>query len=89
LTLAPAPGTLELPNTWEKTMADGPDAAARARFESEVSIAGLEIPNEDREITFLMWADMQKYRDTLRAAEVELPLEPTFMQKPCMPGGGA
>ena len=68
---------------------DGPDPAAlRARFEAEAMVAGIAVTDDDREPLFVMWADHQPIRERLRAADLALEEEPSFIQKPAQLGAG-
>jgi hypothetical protein len=61
----------------------------RARFDAEVEVAELAPSAADREPLFVMWRDFLPYREQLRSAPVEPEEEPSFIEKPCQPGGGA
>ena len=67
------------------SIADSP----RARFEAEMELAGLSLSEADRERLFVMWQDFLPYREQLRSASVDPNEEPSFIEKPCLPGGGA
>ena len=64
-------------------------ADLRARFDAELQIAGLEVSGDDRERLYVMWADFLPQREALRAAAPAAEEEPTFIEKPTAPGGGA
>jgi hypothetical protein len=67
---------------------DQSTAALRAQFDAEVRVAGLAIPPDDREHIFEMWANDLLLRERLRAADLALEEEPSFMQKPAQLGAG-
>jgi hypothetical protein len=54
----------------------------RTRFEQELRVAGLDVPDGDREGLFAMWADFLPQRDALRDATLRPDEDPTFLQKP-------
>ena len=66
-----------------------PDEELRARFDMELRVGGLEVPDEDRERLFVMWADHLPQREALRAATLEPTEEPSFIEKPTALGGGS
>ena len=63
-------------------------AALRAQFDAEVLAADLTVPAPDRAQLFIMWAEHRPVRARLRATEVALAEEPSFMQKPAQAGAG-
>ncbi len=68
---------------------DGHDPAAlRAQFDADVRAAAIPLSDDDRERLFAMWADHLPTRDRLRGADVALEEEPSFIEKPTVPGGG-
>lgn len=78
------------PSVGRDPAADGRDPAAlRALFDAEVLAAALVVTDDDRERLFAMWSDHLPTRDRLRAAELALPEEPSFVEKPTLLGGGA
>ena len=44
------------------------DATLRARFDAEVTAAGLTVTGRDRELLFAMWLEHLPQREALRAA---------------------
>ncbi len=52
------------------------DATLHARFEAELSMAGLAPTGRDRELLFAMWAEHLPERERLRAAVPTLDEEP-------------
>jgi hypothetical protein len=61
----------------------------RALFEAELLAAGLVVADDDRERLWVMWADHFPQREALRSAVLAPEEDPTFIQKPTAPGGGA
>lgn len=62
--------------------------ALRALFDAEVLAAGIPVPDADREHLFVMWLDHLPLRESLRAADLALEAEPSFIEKPAQPSGG-
>ena len=61
----------------------------RERFEAELALAGLRVRDVDRERLFVMWQGFLPQREALRSAAVEPTEEPSYIEKPCQPGGGS
>lgn len=61
----------------------------RARFEAEIELAGISLSGTERERLFVMWQGFLPYREQLRSSQVDPVEEPSFIEKPCLPGGGA
>ena len=61
----------------------------RVLFEAELLAAGLAVAGDDRERLWVMWADHFPQREALRSAVLAPEEDPTFIQKPTAPGGGA
>ena len=71
-------------------MTEGHDEQGlRALFEAELLAAGLVVADDDRERLWVMWADHFPQREALRSAVLAPEEDPTFIQKPTAPGGGA
>ncbi|HTK92813.1 MAG TPA: hypothetical protein VL948_21450 [Verrucomicrobiae bacterium] len=52
------------------------DATLRARFDAEVTAAGLTVTGRDRELLFAMWLEHLPQREALRAAALTPEDEP-------------
>ena len=57
------------------------EAELRELFAAELRVAGLRVPDEDRERLYAMWVDHLPQRDALRAAAPRPEEEPTLMEK--------
>ena len=64
-----------------ETTAGRDEAELRELFAAELRVAGLRVPDDDRERLFAMWADHLPNRDALRAAAPRPDEEPTLMEK--------
>ncbi|MGH7388709.1 MAG: hypothetical protein ACREM3_04540 [Candidatus Rokuibacteriota bacterium] len=54
----------------------GDETTLRARFESELAVAGLAPTGRDRELLYAMWLEHLPQREALRAAVPALDEEP-------------
>jgi hypothetical protein len=61
----------------------------RERLEAELTLAGLSVREADKERLFVMWQGFLAQRQALRSAAVEPTEEPSYIEKPCQPGGGS
>ena len=57
------------------------EAELRELFAAELRVAGLQVPDDDRERLYAMWVDHLPHRDALRAATPRPEEEPTLMEK--------
>ena len=64
-----------------ETTAGRDEAELRELFAAELRVAGLRVPDDDREQLFAMWVDHLPNRDALRAAAPRSDEEPTLMEK--------
>ena len=61
--------------------ADRDEAKLRELFAAELRVAGLRVPDDDRERLYAMWVDHLPHRDALRAATPRPEEEPTLMER--------
>ena len=64
-----------------ETTAGRDEQELRELFAAELRVAGLRVPDDDRERLFAMWVDHLPNRDALRAAAPRPDEEPTLMEK--------
>ena len=64
-----------------ETTAGRDEAELRELFAAELRVAGLRVPDDDRERLFAMWVDHLPNRDALRAAALRPEEEPILMEK--------
>ena len=57
------------------------EAELRELFAAELRVAGLQVPDDDRERLYAMWVDHLPHRDALRAAVPRPEEEPTLLEK--------
>lgn len=57
-------------------------AELRRRFEAQLVVADLSLPDDEREKLFLLWSNYQPHREALHNAPLPPEDEPTFIEKP-------
>ena len=64
-----------------ETTAGRDEQELRELFAAELRVAGLQVPDDDRERLYAMWVDHFPHRDALRAAAPRPEEEPILMEK--------